>query len=257
MRRVVRALRRMGERMSAAVIAFLQAFAETPGMPPCVVSEQDVTGSGEDLTPGQADFTSADVSETDGEQTDLAEAEGIGAEPAQEGPTADADEAAIAADTNAPGSDPDLWLYRRRTVGLLRRYMRLSIEVGRMPSLLGREFFRTRITSYKAFTFEDSVIFVHDVERSLERLGEFDKQLIAKIVLQEYSQEEAGRQLGWGLRHTARCYVEALDRVTEVFLRRGLLTRLPCAKPKPEKSCQGGKTGEFPASDSEQAENKY
>jgi hypothetical protein len=126
-----------------------------------------------------------------------------------------------------------------------------------MPSLLGREFFRTRVTSYKASTFEDSVIFVHDVERSLERLGEFDKKLIAKVVLQEYSQEEAGRQLGCGLRHAARCYAEALDRVTETFLKRGLLSRLPRTKPESGKSCQGGKNGEFLVSDSEQAKNKF
>jgi hypothetical protein len=50
------------------------------------------------------------------------------------------------------GDDSDLWLYRDRTVGLLRRYMRLSVEVGRLPSLLGREFFRTRVTSYRVST---------------------------------------------------------------------------------------------------------
>ena len=44
------------------------------------------------------------------------------------------------------GRDPDLWLYRERTLGMLRRYQRLSVEVGRLPSLLGREFFRTRVT---------------------------------------------------------------------------------------------------------------
>jgi hypothetical protein len=33
--------------------------------------------------------------------------------------------------------DPDLWLYRKRTVALLKRYLRISIEVGRLPSLLG------------------------------------------------------------------------------------------------------------------------
>ncbi len=38
------------------------------------------------------------------------------------------------------GADPDLWLYRDRTLALLKRYMRLSVEVGRLPSLLGREF---------------------------------------------------------------------------------------------------------------------
>src|SRR2546426_11018265 len=33
-----------------------------------------------------------------------------------------------------PSSDPDLWLYRDRTVGLLRQYLRFSVEVGRLPS---------------------------------------------------------------------------------------------------------------------------
>src|SRR5450755_2465766 len=69
--------------------------------------------------------------------------------------------------TEGIGRDPDLWLYRERTLGMLRRYQRLSVEVGRLPSLLGREFFRTRVTSYHAGTFEDAVIFVHDVARGL------------------------------------------------------------------------------------------
>ena len=38
---------------------------------------------------------------------------------------------------SAYGRDPDLWLYRERTLGMLRRYQRLSVEVGRLPSLLG------------------------------------------------------------------------------------------------------------------------
>jgi hypothetical protein len=135
--------------------------------------------------------------------------------------------------------------------------MRLSIEVGRMPSLLGREFFRTRVTSYRAATFEDAVIFVHDVERSLEKLSDFDKKVIAKTVLQEYPQEEAARLIGCGQRHLARCYVEALDRVSEIFLKRRLLLRLPCVKSESKKSCQGGKADEFDLSDSEQTENKY
>ena len=125
-----------------------------------------------------------------------------------------------------------------------------------MPSLLGREFFRARVTSYRAGTFEDSVIFVHDVERSLEKLSEFDKQLIAKVVLQEYSQEEAGRLMGCGRRHAVRCFADALDRVTEIFLKRELLSRLPRTKQEPEKSCQGGKNDEFPVSDSQQTKNK-
>jgi hypothetical protein len=85
------------------------------------------------------------------------------------------------------GSDPDLWLYRERTLALFRRYHRFSVEVGRLPSLLCREFFRTRVTSYRAGTFDDAVIFVHDVARGLAKLDSFDHKLIARIVLQDYT----------------------------------------------------------------------
>jgi len=219
--------------MSATVLALLYAVADTSGIPPGVPSEFEIESA----------------------PTDLVEAEAIVEDATQE--NAAADQPTMLPDAQAPAADPDLWLYRKRTIGLLRRYMRLSIEVGRLPSLLGREFFRTRVTSYRAGTFEDTAIFVHDVERSLEKLSEFDKRLIAKIVLQEYPQEEAARLIGCGHRHVARCYVEALDRVSEIFLKRRLLLRLPSVKPEAKKSCQGGKGDEFHVSDSEQAENKY
>jgi len=75
-------------------------------------------------------------------------------------------------------------------VGLLRRYMRISIETGRLPSLLGREFFRAKVTYYTAATFEDRVIFVRDAEKCINRLEGWDQQLIARIILQEYGQEQ-------------------------------------------------------------------
>jgi hypothetical protein len=239
--------------MSGAVIDLLHACAETPKMPPCVAFEHALADTSEGVAAADADFTSADTSKIDLTQADLAEAEVIGKGPS-EGATPSPVPILISA---APSQDPDFWLYRDRTVALLRRYMRLSIEVGRLPSLLGREFFRTRVTSYGASTFEDSVIFVHDVERSLEKLGDFDKKLIAKIVLQEYSQEEAAHVIGCGRRHAVRCYPEALDRVTEIFLKRGLLSPLPRTELERQKTCQGGQTDEFPVSDSEQAKNKY
>jgi predicted DNA-binding protein (UPF0251 family) len=149
--------------------------------------------------------------------------------------------------------NPDLWLYRDRTLSLLRRYLRLSVEVGRLPSLLGREFFRTRVTSYNVATFEDVVIFVHDVERSLKRLDDFEGTLIAKIALQNYTQDEAALQLGCWRRTVGRRYTEALDRLSEIFLESGLLIRLPVTDPEPPKGCQEGKIGDFPVSDSAQA----
>lgn len=150
------------------------------------------------------------------------------------------------------GPDPDLWLYRERTLGMLRRYQRLSVEVGRLPSLLVREFFRTRVTSYHAGTFEDAVIFVHDVRRGLEQLGEFEHKLIAKIALQDYTQSEAARVLGCWRRTVGRRFPEALDRVTGIFLDSGLLIRLPASDVARAKNCQEGSGGEIPASASAQ-----
>jgi DNA-directed RNA polymerase specialized sigma24 family protein len=152
------------------------------------------------------------------------------------------------------GSDPDLWLYRERTLGLLRRYHRLSVEVGRLPSLLGREFFRTRVTSYHAGTFEDAVIFVHDVARGLDKLESFDHKLIAKIVLQDYTHNETARLLGCWRRTVGRRFPEALDQLTDIFLEAGLLVRLPASDVAREKICQEGKSEENSVSDSERWE---
>jgi len=152
------------------------------------------------------------------------------------------------------GRDPDLWLYRERTLGMLRRYQRLSVEVGRLPSLLGREFFRTRVTSYHAGTFEDAVIFVHDVARGLEQLGEFERKLIAKIALQDYTQNETARVLGCWRRTVGRRFPEALDRVTEIFLDSGLLIRLPATDVARGKNCQEGNGAEILVSASAQGE---
>ena len=150
--------------------------------------------------------------------------------------------------------DPDLWLYRERTLALLRRYMRLSVEVGRLPSLLGREFFRTRITAYRVTTFEDSVIFVHDVERALEQLDGFEKKLIATIVLQDYTRDEAAGRLNCARSTILRRFPEAVDRLSEIFLKGGLLEQLPQPNWRAEKACQEGEIGEFPASGCEDSE---
>ena len=146
------------------------------------------------------------------------------------------------------GEDPDLWLYRDRTVAILRRYSRLSIEAGRLPSLLGREFFRGHVSHYQVTTFEDVVIFVHDVETCLEKLDSFSQQLIAKCVLLDYSQDEAARLLGCWRRTVGRRYPEALDRLSELFLAGGLLKRVGDPASTSPKTCQGVENDEILAS---------
>ena len=155
------------------------------------------------------------------------------------------------------GADRDLWMYRDRTVALLKRYARLAVEVGRLPSLLGREFFRAKITSYHIATFEDTVIFVHDVEQSLEKLDWFEKKVIAMVVLEEYSQEEAARLLQCSPRTVGRYIYEAIDGLSEVFLRGSILKPMVNPVPNRETACQGGKSDPFPASDCNEGKNKF
>jgi hypothetical protein len=143
--------------------------------------------------------------------------------------------------------------YRGRTVAMLRRYMRYSIETGRMPSLLGREIFRAKVTSYTVTTFEDRVIFVHDMEKCLDRLDEFSRQLIARHVLQEHDLEATGRLLQCAER-TVRTYIPiVLDVLSEILVEVGLMERVEWIR---KNSCQGGENGPFSASDSEDEEYK-
>jgi hypothetical protein len=145
-------------------------------------------------------------------------------------------------------------IYRARTVAMLRRYMRYSLETGRLPSLLGREFFRAKVTSYTVVTFEDRVIFVHDMEKCLDRLDEFSRQLIARHILQEHDQAATGKLLNCTER-TVRTYVPiTLDLLSEILLEVGLLEPQGT---KARKSCQGGKLSESFVSDCEQGENIF
>lgn len=132
-------------------------------------------------------------------------------------------------------------IYRGRTVAMLRRYFRYSMETGRMPSLLGREFFRSKVTRYTVVTFEDRVIFVHDMERCLDKLDEESRQVIARVVLQEYEQEEAARLLGCTRMTVHRKLIEGLDRLSGILRNVGLLESISSSSEKP---CQEGKERE-------------
>ncbi len=116
-----------------------------------------------------------------------------------------------------------LAFYRRRTEILLRRYMSVSMDMGRVPSVMGNLEFRGRRSSYRIRNFEDAVIFVIDVERCLKRLDGFSQELIARIALQEYTQAETAVLMKQGVRTVTRRYAEILDRLTSIFLERKLL----------------------------------
>jgi len=149
---------------------------------------------------------------------------------------------------------PNLRAYRRRTVSMLRRYLRYSLETGRVPSLLGGEYFRTGVTSYGVVTFEDRVIFVHDMESCLQRLSDFSLQLIARHTLQEHDLEATARLLQCNEKTIRRAIPVALDQLSEILLEVGLLEKM---NPTEENSCQGGQSDEILASDCEESEKIF
>ena len=146
--------------------------------------------------------------------------------------------------------------YRRRTVALLRRYARASVEVGRLPSLLGREFFRTRVTSYTMRNFEDVVIFVTDMEKAIDKLGALEKKLLAMNILEEYTVDEVARLLVYNPKTIRRLLPDALDQLSQILLAAGLMDKLPLAT-RGRESCQEGKHYNFDVSNSKGNEYKY
>jgi hypothetical protein len=124
-----------------------------------------------------------------------------------------------------PEQKPDISLafYRKHTEKMLRRYLYASMQVGRAPSILGDPIDRGWVSCRPVRTFEDAVIFVLDIERCLDKLGSLDRQLLSRIVLQEYTHSEVASLLGMCTRKVSYKFPLALDRLTEKLLENGLL----------------------------------
>jgi len=128
-----------------------------------------------------------------------------------------------------------LAFYRKHTESLLRRYLYASMQVGRAPSILGDPVARGWASSRPVRTFEDAVIFVLDVEKCLGQLPRLDREILSRVVLQEYTQVEAAGMLGMAIRTMSYKYPLALDRLTEKLLAASLLV-LPFGKESCEES---------------------
>ena len=119
--------------------------------------------------------------------------------------------------------------------------------------MLGREFFRAKVTSYTVVTFVDRVIFVHDMETCLDKLDEFSRQIIGRHILQEHDQAETARLLNCSER-TIRTYTPmALDLLSDILLEVGLLAPIHSVR---RNSCQEGENDGIPLSDCERGGNK-
>jgi hypothetical protein len=117
----------------------------------------------------------------------------------------------------------ELAFYRKYTEALLRRYLRLATQTGRIPSLMSRDVFRGNVSHYTVSGFEDVVIFCCDVEQRLAKLNPHEQQLIKRVALQRYTRGEAAGILGISLNTCTLRYNQAVDRFTGLLLEAGLL----------------------------------
>jgi len=129
------------------------------------------------------------------------------------------------ADLNVPADELEVSyaFYRKYTENLLRRYLYASTQVGRSPSLLGQSVGRGWVSSRKIRTFEDALIFVLDVECCLKRLSSVDRQLISRVIIQEYTQSETAAIMGISVRTVCTKLPQAIDRLTEDLVQADLL----------------------------------
>ena len=123
----------------------------------------------------------------------------------------------------------ELAFYRKYTEAMLRRYVSMSMEAGRVPSLLGKEIFPGNVTSYEVHSFEDNIIFIHDMESCIHRLDTDQQWLIRRIALQQFTQEEAAQMLQFTRRTIMRKYNDAMNRLTGILLEVKLLEPFSCS----------------------------
>jgi DNA-directed RNA polymerase specialized sigma24 family protein len=118
---------------------------------------------------------------------------------------------------------PEMLCFRSQTLAIARHFFEISSQMGRLPSLLGREFFRARVSHHAIPSFEEQAVFVRDVELCLARLSDAHAEMITLIGLYDFSREEIAGMLRYSRTWVSLRVAEALDSLSEIFLRAGIL----------------------------------
>ena len=117
----------------------------------------------------------------------------------------------------------DALFFRGQTLAIVRHFYEIASQIGRLPSILGREFFRAKVSHHAIPSFEEQAVFVHDVEAALGRLHEQDAEVIALVGLFQYSLDDVAAMLGRSRSGVARRFADSIDRLAELFLAAGLI----------------------------------
>jgi hypothetical protein len=118
---------------------------------------------------------------------------------------------------------PEMVCFRGQTLALVRHFFELSSQVGRVSSLLGREFFRSRVSHHAIPSFEEQAVFARDVELCLEKLGGDHREVLTLLGLYDYYYDEVSQMMHCSRTLVRQWFNEALDRLSEIFLKAGLL----------------------------------
>ena len=137
---------------------------------------------------------------------------------------------------------PEMLCFRGQTLAIVRHYFELSCQVGRLPSLLGREFFRARVSHHSIPSFEDQAVFARDVELCLARLSDDHAEIVTLVGLYDFSVEEVAEMLHRSASATRRWFCEALDALAEIFLQGGILS-----EDRPDRRQRQSATSRLPA----------
>ena len=119
---------------------------------------------------------------------------------------------------------PEMLCFRGQTFALVRHFFELSCQVGRLPSLLGRELFRSRVSHHAIPSFEEQIVFVRDVELCLAKLNEEQAEIITLVGFYDFSHDEVGQMLCRSKAWITQRFAEALDTLSEILLQAGLLS---------------------------------
>ncbi len=117
----------------------------------------------------------------------------------------------------------DVLFFRAQTFAIIRHFYEIASQIGRLPSILGREFFRAKVSHHAIPSFEEQAVFVHDVEHALAGLNEQDGEMVALVGLFHYTLDDVAAMLGRSRSFVAQHFADAIDQLAEVFLETGLL----------------------------------
>lgn len=119
---------------------------------------------------------------------------------------------------------PEMLCFRGQTFALVRHFFELSCQVGRLPSLLGRELFRSRVSHRAIPSFEEQVVFARDVEICLAKLSDDHAEIITLVGLYDFSHDEVAEMLRCSRAWVTQRFSEAIDSLSEILLHAGILS---------------------------------